>query len=107
MPGPAIIWTMSSSSLGTWGESPGFSVLLTNRILGSCVRGARMRRQEAPRLWDGVKGGRGPRDSEASVQAIRRPSLPVEVSVASPTGLTEGGTRAFVLEDYPRIVTGR
>jgi RNA polymerase sigma-70 factor (ECF subfamily) len=26
--------------------------------------------------------------------------------VASPTGLTEGVIRAFVLEDYPRIVTG-
>jgi hypothetical protein len=32
--------------------------------------------------------------------------LGVEVSVASPTGLTEGVIRAFVLEDYPRIVTG-
>jgi len=32
--------------------------------------------------------------------------LGVEVSVASPTGLTEGAIRAFVLEDYPRIVTG-
>ena len=40
------------------------------------------------------------------MQAIRRPSLAVEVSVASPTGLTEGVIRAFVLEDYPRIVTG-
>ena len=39
------------------------------------------------------------------MQAIRRP-LAVEVSVASPTGLTEGVIRAFVLEDYPRIVTG-
>jgi len=40
------------------------------------------------------------------VQAIASATGGVEASVASPTGLDEGAIRAFVLEDYPRIVTG-
>jgi len=40
------------------------------------------------------------------VQAIASATGGVEATVASPTGLNEGAIRAFVLEDYPRIVTG-
>jgi RNA polymerase sigma-70 factor (ECF subfamily) len=40
------------------------------------------------------------------VQAIVSARGGVEVAVASPTGLDEAAIRAFVIEDYPRIVTG-
>jgi RNA polymerase sigma-70 factor (ECF subfamily) len=40
------------------------------------------------------------------VQVIASATGGVEASVASPTGLDEGAIRAFVIEDYPRIVTG-
>jgi RNA polymerase sigma factor (sigma-70 family) len=40
------------------------------------------------------------------VQTIRSTTGRVEAAVASPTRLTEGAIRAFVVEDYPRIVTG-
>ena len=45
-------------------------------------------------------------ESGASVQATASATRVVEPSVASPTGLDEGAIRAFVLEDYARIVTG-
>jgi len=40
------------------------------------------------------------------VQTIGSTTGRVEAAVASPTRLTEGAIRAFVVEDYPRIVTG-
>ena len=40
------------------------------------------------------------------MQAIASATGGVEAAMASPTGLDEGAIRAFVLEDYPRIVTG-
>jgi RNA polymerase sigma-70 factor (ECF subfamily) len=66
-----------------------------------------MRRQAAPRLEEGSEvrkrtGG----ESGASMQAIASATGRVEASVALPTGLDEGAIRAFVIEDYPRIVTG-
>ena len=46
------------------------------------------------------------RDREASVPMIESATGAVEAAISSPTRLTEGAIRAFVVEDYPRIVTG-
>src|SRR5438046_2549255 len=50
--------------------------------------------------------GRGPRRSGASVRSVAWTSVQVEAGVTSPAGLDEAAIRAFVVEDYPRIVTG-